>query len=130
MWYAYEGEWMNWHKITVQQANEIIELNKQNKTVTSLEEYALDLAEHTKVEFENVVGQDSLTRFDNPKRNNKRRTNKRKGGNKGNNRGKQGNAKNNQGDKKQTAGTKNSNQNNKRRRNTKRKPQNAKNNPK
>jgi cell fate regulator YaaT (PSP1 superfamily) len=31
MWFAYEGEWMNWHKLTVDQANEIIALNAQNK---------------------------------------------------------------------------------------------------
>lgn len=81
MWFAYEGEWMNWHKITTEQANEIISLNQKNKKVTSLEEYALDLAENTKNEFENVVGQDSLTRFDSPKPRNKRknkRNNKKK----------------------------------------------------
>lgn len=78
MWYAYEGEWMNWHKITTEQANEIIDLNKKNEKVASLEEYASDLIEEAKVEFENVVGQDSLTRFDSPKPNNKRRNNKRK----------------------------------------------------
>ncbi|SDR76941.1 Cell fate regulator YaaT, PSP1 superfamily (controls sporulation, competence, biofilm development) [Formosa sp. Hel1_31_208] len=78
MWYAYEGEWMNWHKLTTDQANEIIEKNKRKETVASLEEYASELIEDTKVEFENVVGQDSLTRFDNPKRNNKRRNNKGK----------------------------------------------------
>ena len=76
MWFAYEGEWMNWHKITKAQANEIIALNKQKKKVASLEEYAADLVEDTKTEFENVVGQDSLTRFDNPKRRNKRKSNK------------------------------------------------------
>jgi len=76
MWYAYEGEWMNWHKITTDQAREIIELNKKKEKVASLEEYASDLIEDTKVEFENVVGQDSLTRFDNPKGNNKRKNNK------------------------------------------------------
>ena len=79
LWYAYEGEWMNWHKITTTQANEIIEANKENKKIASLEEYASDLVEDTKTEFENVVGQDSLTRFDSPKRNNKRRNNRRKG---------------------------------------------------
>lgn len=73
MWYAYEGEWMNWHKITTEQANEIIALNKQNKKVSSLEEYASELLNDTKNEFENVVGQDSLTRFDSPKSNNKRK---------------------------------------------------------
>ncbi|QDO93099.1 hypothetical protein FNB79_03610 [Formosa sediminum] len=76
MWYAYEGEWMNWHKITIEQAKEIIELNKKNEKVASLEEYAVDLLEDAKVEFENVVGQDSLTRFDQPKKSKRRRTNR------------------------------------------------------
>ncbi|WP_067146768.1 PSP1 domain-containing protein [Pseudotamlana agarivorans] len=80
MWFAYEGEWMNWHKITTEQANEIIAINKKKEKITSLEEYALDLVEDTKTEFENVVGQDSLTRFDNPKPNKKRRNNRRKKG--------------------------------------------------
>lgn len=76
LWYAYEGEWMNWHKLTTAQANEIIALNSKKKIATSLEEYAEDLIEDTKNEFENVVGQDSLTRFDNPKRKKKRRNNR------------------------------------------------------
>src|SRR5690606_2626113 len=78
MWYAYEGEWMNWHKITTGQANEILALNKKNQPVASSEEYASELMSDTKSEFENVVGQDSLTRFDSPKPNNKRKNNKRK----------------------------------------------------
>ena len=76
MWYAYEGEWMNWHKLTTNQANEIIKINSKKKKVTSLEEYAQDLIEDTKTDFENVVGQDSLTRFDSPKRSKKRRNNR------------------------------------------------------
>tara|TARA_R110002095_G_scaffold84247_1_gene73183 strand:- start:1460 stop:2596 length:1137 start_codon:yes stop_codon:yes gene_type:complete len=116
LWYAYEGEWMNWHKITTAQANEIIELNKQKKKIASLEEYASDLVEDTKTEFENVVGQDSLTRFDSPKRNNKRRNNRRKGN--------QGNK--NTASNKRATPNKNPNQNN-RRKNPKRKPQNSKN---
>jgi len=76
MWFAYEGEWMNWYKLTVDQANEVIALNAKNEKAQSLEEYAEELKEDTKVEFENVVGQDSLTRFDSPKRNNKRRNNR------------------------------------------------------
>ena len=129
MWYAYEGEWMNWHKITTEQASEIIELNKQNKKIASLEEYALDvLEEDTKTEFENVVGQDSLTRFDSPKRNNKRKNNRRKG-NQGN---KSTPPNRNTATNKSDASNKNAtpnkkpNQNN-RRNNPKRKPQNSKN---
>ncbi|RLJ63216.1 cell fate regulator YaaT (PSP1 superfamily) [Lacinutrix venerupis] len=85
MWYAYEGEWMNWHKITTDQAREIIELNKKKQKIASLEEYASKLIEEAKVEFENVVGQDSLTRFDSPKGNKKRRNNKNRNRNKKNN---------------------------------------------
>ncbi|HEX9825313.1 MAG TPA: regulatory iron-sulfur-containing complex subunit RicT [Flavobacteriaceae bacterium] len=73
LWYAYEGEWMNWHKLTTDQANEIIEKNSKKEKVPNLEDYTSELIEDTKNEFENVVGQDSLTRFDSPKRKNKRR---------------------------------------------------------
>jgi len=76
MWYAYEGEWMNWHVITTAQANEIIAKNKQKEKVASLEEYAVEHIQDTKNEFENVVGQDSLTRFDSPKSNKKRKNNR------------------------------------------------------
>jgi gliding motility-associated lipoprotein GldH len=55
MWYAYEGEWMNWHKLTTTQANKIIAINAKNEKVASLEEYAIDLVEDTKVDFENVL---------------------------------------------------------------------------
>ncbi|MBA6153929.1 PSP1 domain-containing protein [Gelidibacter maritimus] len=76
MWFAYEGEWMNWHKLTTDQANEIIALNKKKEKVVSLEDYASELIEDVKSDFENVVGQDSLTRFDAPKRKSKRRNTK------------------------------------------------------
>ena len=90
LWYAYEGEWMNWHKLTTSQANEIIEKNSRKEKVPNLEDYASELIEDTKIEFENVVGQDSLTRFDSPKRNNKR---KNKRGNRKSNNKPQKNAK-------------------------------------
>ena len=76
LWYAYEGEWMNWYKLTTAQANEIIEKNKKRVPVASLEEYATVLIEDNKTTFENVVGQDSLTRFDGPKRKKKRKNNR------------------------------------------------------
>ncbi|MCK7589578.1 hypothetical protein M0G43_03220 [Subsaxibacter sp. CAU 1640] len=84
MWFAYEGEWMNWHKLTTEQAKEIIELNKNKQKVASLEEYAADLVEEVKADYENVVGQDSLTRFDSPKRKNKRRNKRGRQKSKGN----------------------------------------------
>ncbi len=82
LWYAYEGEWMNWHRISAEDVNEIIAANKNNEKVTSLEDFASELLENTKTDFENVVGQDSLTRFDQPKRSKRRNRNKRKSKNK------------------------------------------------
>lgn len=79
LWYAYEGEWMNWHKLTAEQANKIIDANKKREDVGSLEEFEAVLQmEEEKPDFNNVVGQDSLTRFDKPKKPHKRRNKKRK----------------------------------------------------
>ncbi|GAB5563444.1 MAG: regulatory iron-sulfur-containing complex subunit RicT [Winogradskyella sp.] len=95
MWYAYEGEWMNWHVITAEQAREIVAKNKKKQKVVSLEEYAIDIKEETKTEFENVVGQDSLTRFDNPKSKKKRKNNRNRNKNRNRNRNQKQNAKKN-----------------------------------
>lgn len=75
LWYAYKDSAMNWFKLTVEQTNQIIALNKQNKKPESLEDYAEVLELETPVEsnFSDVVGQDSLTRFDKPKPKKKRR---------------------------------------------------------
>lgn len=78
LWYAYEGDWMNWHLLTKEQANAIIFKNKNKETVASIEEYAVNITEEPKTEFENVVGQDSLTRFDKPKSKGRGRQNKSK----------------------------------------------------
>ncbi|MBP2833369.1 hypothetical protein J8281_14330 [Aquimarina sp. U1-2] len=78
LWYAYEGEWMNWHKISTAHAKEIISANSNKEKVASLEEFSSELVEDTKTDFENVVGQDSLTRFDQPKHNKRRRKNRNK----------------------------------------------------
>ncbi len=83
LWYAYEGEWMNWHKISAEDAREIIAANNNDEKVASLEEFASELIENTKTDFENVVGQDSLTRFDQPKRSKRRRKNRNRKKNSG-----------------------------------------------
>jgi cell fate regulator YaaT (PSP1 superfamily) len=93
LWYAYEGEWMNWHIITTEQASEIIAKNKKKEKVASLEEYAAEHIQDTKTEFENVVGQDSLTRFDSPKSKNKRKNNRNRNKNRNRNRNQKQNAK-------------------------------------
>lgn len=95
LWYAYEGEWMNWHVITAEQANEIIAKNKRKEKVASLEEYAAEHIQDTKTEFENVVGQDSLTRFDSPKSKKKRKKNRNRNKNRNKTRNQKQNAKKN-----------------------------------
>lgn len=78
LWYAYDGEWMNWHELKAEKANEIIALNKQNKKAVSLEAYVAEVAFSEKAVYNNVVGQDSLTRFDSPKRSKKRQKNQKR----------------------------------------------------
>ncbi|SRX52793.1 regulatory iron-sulfur-containing complex subunit RicT [Aequorivita sp. CIP111184] len=76
LWYAYEKEFMNWHELTAEKANEIIELNKKGKKPMALEEFIVEVPKAEKEPYSNVVGQDSLTRFDQPKQKNKKRRNK------------------------------------------------------
>ncbi|WP_340064314.1 regulatory iron-sulfur-containing complex subunit RicT [Ascidiimonas aurantiaca] len=79
MWFAYEEDSINWHKLTIEQVNEIIASGEKGEKVASLEEFASDLIENdTKKEFENVVGQDSLTRFDKPKKSRSRKKGSRR----------------------------------------------------
>ncbi|WP_343766784.1 regulatory iron-sulfur-containing complex subunit RicT [Gangjinia marincola] len=79
LWYAYEGEWTNWHMLTVVKANEIIERAKSGKPVAGLEDFVTEVEVEETTNFENVVGQDSINRFDKPRsRNNKRKKSSRK----------------------------------------------------
>ncbi len=79
MWYAYKGDWMTWHLLTNEQAAEIVRKNKAKEKVASLEQYALDISVKTEEKvFENVVGQDSLNRFDRPKQSKNKKSRKNK----------------------------------------------------
>ncbi len=80
MWFAYTNDFANWHVLKTEQVREIIEENKQKKRVTSLEDYALEIVVTEEIkDFNNAMGQESLTRFDQPKKkNNKNRNNKNK----------------------------------------------------
>lgn len=81
MWFAYEKEGMNWHELSVEKVNEIIAINKKGNEVASLEEYVNEAPKISNTElFSNVVGQDSLTRFDQPKRSKSRNRNKKRRG--------------------------------------------------
>lgn len=76
MWYCYDKEFMNWHELPVAKVNEIIEANKKGQKVESLEVYAVEQAPKERETYNNVVGQDSLTRFDQPKRKKSRNKNR------------------------------------------------------
>src|SRR5210317_764794 len=83
LWFTYRDDPNNWHTLSKDQVNEILAKNKAKEPVPSLEAYAIEEEPvAAEVVFENVVGQDSLTRFDAPKgrrnKNNKNR-NKNKG---------------------------------------------------
>ncbi len=73
LWYTYKEERFKWFKLTLDQVLEIIELNKNNEKSISLEEYESEIEIPEKVSFEDSAGQDSLTRFDTPKKSNRRR---------------------------------------------------------
>ena len=76
MWFAYTNNFANWHVLKVEQVNEIIAENKQKRKVSSLEDYVLEVTQEPEKDFNNAVGQESLTRFDQPKK--KKRPKKRK----------------------------------------------------
>lgn len=82
LWYAYENGGMNWHKLSVEKANNIITINKKGQKVISLEEYVEEEQLPDINIFSNVVGQDSLTRFDEPKYKRNNRHNKNRNRNK------------------------------------------------
>lgn len=75
MWFAYEKDGMNWHPLTTDQVKEIIAADKAGKPVDSLEQFShiVNDKQDTKKAYENVVGQDSLTRFDKPKKGRRKR---------------------------------------------------------
>ena len=80
LWYTYKEDRSKWYKFSLDQVIEIIDRNKNHEKIASLEEYEMEfLAEEEAVDFENVVGQDSLTRFDIPKRKKKKRNKRRSG---------------------------------------------------
>ncbi|MEJ2162375.1 MAG: regulatory iron-sulfur-containing complex subunit RicT [Robiginitalea sp.] len=82
LWYSYREDPSVWHSLTKDQVHQILELNRQKKKAGSLEEYASANFSSDEVTFENPVGQDSLTRFDRPKRKKRNKNrNKKKGNN-------------------------------------------------
>jgi hypothetical protein len=94
MWYSYEADPSKFIALTVDKVKEIVALNKEgNMPAELVDEFALKAEAEIKAapDYENVVGQDSLTRFD--------RAKSRGGKNKGRNQRKEGRGKSEEGKK-------------------------------
>src|SRR5690606_31215823 len=88
-------------EMKVERVNEIIALNKKGQKPADLVEF-VEAPKHIVVEpdYANVVGQDSLTRFDRPRNNNKNNNNRNRNNrnkNKNNNQQKNNNPNQNRG---------------------------------
>lgn len=91
MWYAYEDAKATWIELPVERVNEIVAANKKRENPQALEDFVVETVVEELPDYENVVGQDSLTRFDQPKRKKGRGRGRKPSGNKGRG-GKQANA--------------------------------------
>ena len=78
MWFAYTNNFANWHVLKIDQVREIIAENKLKNKVSSLEDYALEVIAEPVKDFNNAMGQESLTRFDQAKPSKNNRNKKRK----------------------------------------------------
>jgi cell fate regulator YaaT (PSP1 superfamily) len=83
MWFSYQGD-ENWIPVKAARVKEIMAMNKAGKKAPNLKEEAVQIAAPVVVEksfdYENVVGQDSLTRLDERSRgkNNQNKNNNQK----------------------------------------------------
>lgn len=82
MWFSYYGEDNTWIPLEVNRVKEIQAMNKNGQKPEDLRDLALVMEELKATEksfdYENVVGQDSLTRLDDKARRNKNNRNKQK----------------------------------------------------
>lgn len=62
IWYAYKSDPNNLMAIPIDKVKEIISKNKKGQPIPNIEDYQRKIEK--KVEFENVIGQDDLNRFD------------------------------------------------------------------
>jgi hypothetical protein len=80
MWFAYTNDFANWHVLKIEHVKEIIAENKLKNKVSSLEDFALEIVAEPEKDFNNAMGQESLTRFDQPKKKKKSNRNSKRPG--------------------------------------------------
>ena len=72
LWFVYKNDSVDWHQLSVDNVKEILKINAKGEKIESLEQYTI-YETSSDVSFENVFGQDSLTRFDYKKKNRNKR---------------------------------------------------------
>jgi cell fate regulator YaaT (PSP1 superfamily) len=86
LWYSYTSEPSHFIELNLDKVQEVLAQNKQGKYPESLEMFVQAYVEEPKHDYENVVGQDSITRFDKnrtSKSSNKKRQSKKTNNSKG-----------------------------------------------
>ncbi|GAB4252903.1 MAG: hypothetical protein Kow0079_08060 [Vicingaceae bacterium] len=77
MWYSYEDDPMSFIELPLDRVKEVINANEKGNIPEDLYNYVEQVETIKAPDYENVVGQDSLTRFDNKKKKKKKRRNNR-----------------------------------------------------
>ncbi|NQX98994.1 MAG: hypothetical protein HRT73_14120 [Flavobacteriales bacterium] len=85
MWYSYQDEPLKFIELKRERVNEIVIMNKKDEKPNDLMDFVETKIVIKEPEYGNVVGQDSLTRFDKPKGNKSRNKNKSKNKNRNRN---------------------------------------------
>jgi len=75
MWYAYPGEGAL-VLLTPEQVRKVQQMNKNGNTPRDLKEFAFEVEKEVEIGFDNVVGQDSLNRFENKQKPRKKKKKK------------------------------------------------------
>lgn len=78
MWFTYKENMAQWYVLSTAKVKEIIALNKQGKKIATVEDYTVEIESTEETTFKDAVGQESLTRFDAPKRSKNKNRNRNK----------------------------------------------------
>lgn len=68
LWYSYKNSHSEWVALSLKDVQKIIDQNEKGKKPDSLEVYDAAIPQEKEPVYENVVGQDEVTRFDNKNR--------------------------------------------------------------
>jgi hypothetical protein len=87
MWYCYTGEFSAFVELDRRSVHDIIGLNKSGENPSCLEDFCEEKEEAKRLDFENVVGQEDVSRFDKkrPQSRNKRKKRRKKPANRAEN---------------------------------------------